>query len=274
MGLLNFNFCAISGLPRSGSTLIAGIFNQHPDVHIEGTSGLGNLIGDTTKVIFDESSTAGLFLKANQRADYTNQKIVPAIMNGFYEDVDKPVVIDKSRAWHCPVLLNNVDKTIGDMINVLILVRPVEEIVKSFASVVAKEHRTDDFYNNLLTQSAPIKDCFYDVIKTVNSKRPNILVKSYSDVVDSPVTTIDEIRVFFGLPPFEYSFFNLSQYLPEDDSVYGAYKNLHSLRNGVSRKKINFEIPVWAHQKAVEMSNALYQFTDIGSEGNERGAFC
>lgn len=274
MAIINFNFCAISGLPRSGSTLLAGIFNQHPDVHIEGTSGLGNLIADTTKVIFDESSTAGLFLRANHRADYTNQKIVPAMINAFYEDVEKPVVIDKSRAWHCPVLLNNVDETIGDRMKVLILIRPIEEIVKSFAGVVAKKSRTDDFYNDLLTQSAPIKECFYDVIKTVNSERPNILVKSYFDLVNDPVATIDEIRVFFGLPPFEYSFFNLSGYSPEDDSVYGVYKNLHSLRNGVSRRKINFDIPNWVHEKAVEMSNALYQFTDINSGGNKRGALC
>lgn len=271
---LNFDLCAISGLPRSGSTLVAGIFNQHPDVHIEGTSGLGNLIADTTKSIFDESTTAGLFLKANQRADYTNQKIVPALINSFYDDVKKPVVIDKSRAWHCPVLLDNVDKTTDTLTKVLILVRPIEEIIKSFASVVDEQERTDDFYNDLLTQSAPIKQCFYDVFKIVNSGRPNICVKNYSDLVNDPVATINEIRIFFGLSSFEYSFFNLSEYSPEDDSVYGMYKNLHSLRNGVSRKKINLDIPVWVYEKAVEMSNLLHQFTSINSGDNKRGSFC
>ena len=271
---LNFNFCTISGLPRSGSTFIAGIFNQHPDVHIEGTSGLGNLIADTTKIIFDESSTAGLFLRANHRADYTNKKLVPAMINAFYGDVKKPVVIDKSRAWHCPVLLNNVDETIGDRIPVLILIRPIEEIVKSFANVVAKESRTDAFYNDLLTQSAPIKECFYDVIKTVNSGRSNILVKQYSDIVDNPIETIDDIRKFFELPKFKYSFFNLSNYNPEDDSVYGEWKNLHLLRNGVSRKKIEFDIPNWVHKEAVEMTNALDQFTNINCGGTAHGALC
>ena len=274
MGVINFNFCAISGLPRSGSTLVAGIFNQHPDVHIEGTSGLGNLIADTTKIIFDEDTVSGLFLKANQRADYTNQKIVPAMINAFYDDVKKPVVIDKSRAWHCPVLLGNVDKTTDTLTKVLVLVRPIEEIIKSFASVVDEQQRTDDFYNDLLTKSAPIKECFYDIFKIVGSGRPNICVKNYSDLVNSPVATIDEIRIFFGLSPFEYSFFNLSEYSPEDDSVYGMYKNLHSLRNGVSRKQTNLNIPVWVHEKAVEMSNSLHHFTGINSGEKERGSFC
>lgn len=261
-------------MPRCGSTLVAGIFNQHPDVHIEGTSGLGCLIADTTKIIFDESSTAGLFLRANHRADYTNKKIVPAMINAFYGDVKKPVVIDKSRAWHDPIILNNVDNTVDDLIKVLILVRPIEEIIKSFASLVSKTERTNKFYTNLLTQDAPIKNVFVDVFKTVNSGRPNICVKNYADIVDNPIKTIDDIRKFFELPKFKYSFFNLSNYNPEDDSVYGEWKNLHLLRNGVSRKKIEFDIPNWVHKEAVEMTNALYQFTNINHGGTTHGALC
>ena len=33
-------FYFLSGLPRSGSTVLAAILNQHPDVHTSSTSGL------------------------------------------------------------------------------------------------------------------------------------------------------------------------------------------------------------------------------------------
>jgi sulfotransferase len=271
---LNFNLCAISGLPRSGSTLVAAIFNQHPNVHIEGTSGLGNLIADTTESIFNTEKTAGLFLKANNRADYTHKKIVPAMVNAFYSDVKKPFVIDKSRAWTDSVILENVESVVDKDIKVLILIRPIEEIIASFAALVDEDQRTDAFYNDFFTQAAPIKDCFTHILKVVNSGKSNICVKTHLELIQNPAQTINEIRKFFGLSNFEYSFFGLSKYAPEDDSVYPPYKNLHALRNGVSQKKIDFVVPEGVLEKASKMSDILYKFTCLTLKGETNGTFC
>ena len=39
----------LSGLPRSGSTVLAGILNQHPDVHASSTSGLLDMLVGTLR---------------------------------------------------------------------------------------------------------------------------------------------------------------------------------------------------------------------------------
>lgn len=270
---LNFNLCGISGLPRCGSTLIAGIFNQHPDVHIEGTSGLPSLIAKNCENILDESTTTNVFLRANNRVDITNRRLVSAMINGFYYDVEKPFVIDKSRSWTIPIVLENVEKIADRKFRLLILIRPIEEIIKSFAALVDETDRTDDFYRQFFDGAAPINECFFDILKIANSNRKNVMIKEYSEIVSDPVGCIGEIRDFFGLRNFDYSFFNLNEYSPEDDSVY-PYRNLHVLRNGVSRQKIEFDLPEWVNEKASEMSEMLYKFTNLSLKGETNGALC
>jgi len=86
-------FHFLAGLPRSGSTVLAALLNQHPSVHASGTSGMGELMFNTFQAWKNSS--------AEQAAPQPEQikAVLRGIMDTKYSNVDKPVVIDKARNW-------------------------------------------------------------------------------------------------------------------------------------------------------------------------------
>ena len=59
-------FHFISGLPRSGSTLLAALLKQNPRFHASMTSGLGSLVGGAMQIMSHGSEDA-LTLQNGQR---------------------------------------------------------------------------------------------------------------------------------------------------------------------------------------------------------------
>jgi sulfotransferase len=95
----------LSGLPRSGSTLLSSILNQNPKIY----SGPGSPVVD---LMFG----AETFLrKCEQLRAYPNdnfiQTHISSIIKDFYKDIEKEVIIDKSRAW--PNNINLIQKLAG-----------------------------------------------------------------------------------------------------------------------------------------------------------------
>ena len=83
----------MAGLPRSGSTLLSGLLNQNPNIY----SGPSSPVLSTMHVVETHLRQDELFLgyPKPQQA----QELITNVINHFYSDVQKPVVIDKNRAW-------------------------------------------------------------------------------------------------------------------------------------------------------------------------------
>ena len=84
----------ISGLPRSGSTLLAGILRQNPRFHAAMTGPVGTLFGVMLNAMGGANETA-LFLDQAQKQ---------ALLRGLFETYYRPqagkgVVFDTNRAW-------------------------------------------------------------------------------------------------------------------------------------------------------------------------------
>ena len=87
-----FNF--ITGLPRSGSTLLAALLKQNPRFHADMTSGLGSLVGGAMQIMSPGSETA-LTLEPEQRKD-----ILKGLFDNYYQSLtDRPVIFDTNRIW-------------------------------------------------------------------------------------------------------------------------------------------------------------------------------
>src|SRR5256885_3980760 len=87
-------FHFISGMPRSGSTLLAAILNQNPRFRSGMTSPLADIMG----VVMAETSSKNDFsfdVSDNQRV-----AILRGLVENFYEEqADAGVVFDTSRLW-------------------------------------------------------------------------------------------------------------------------------------------------------------------------------
>ena len=92
------NFIGLSGLPRTGSTLLSAILSQNPEIHAEGNSAVCQLMWDAQCSI---NGTANQQLIASDRLD-TGIEIIKNIPNIYYKDITASTVIDKCRSWTLP----------------------------------------------------------------------------------------------------------------------------------------------------------------------------
>jgi sulfotransferase len=84
----------ISGLPRSGSTLLAAILRQNPRFVAGMSSPLANLVMRMQEAT-SRKSESGVLISERQRRD-----ILQGLFRSFYgDDLESKVVLDTSRSW-------------------------------------------------------------------------------------------------------------------------------------------------------------------------------
>jgi sulfotransferase len=84
----------ISGLPRSGSTLLAALLRQNPRVHAAMTSPVGALVSGLMRLMSQENEGA-VFIDEEQRV-----RVLKACVDAFYADIHPhKVVFDTNRQW-------------------------------------------------------------------------------------------------------------------------------------------------------------------------------
>src|SRR5687768_1680543 len=85
----------ISGLPRSGSTLLAGVLRQNPRFHAAMTGPVGTLFGVVHAAMGAQNETA-LFLREGQKRD-----LLRGLFEAYYRpqaEAGQAVVFDTNRA--------------------------------------------------------------------------------------------------------------------------------------------------------------------------------
>ena len=84
----------ISGLPRSGSTLLSAILKQNPQFHTAMTSPIGPVFNACLTAMGAENEFS-VFFKEEQKRD-----ILLNIFNGYYDHIEASgVVFDTNRMW-------------------------------------------------------------------------------------------------------------------------------------------------------------------------------
>ena len=85
----------IAGMPRSGSTLLSAILDQNPKIHAGPASPVLS-----SMITLHSHMTSSEYYVAYPKEDQM-LKAVGAIMDNFYSDIDKPIIIDKDLATNC-----------------------------------------------------------------------------------------------------------------------------------------------------------------------------
>ena len=124
-------FIGLSGLPRSGSTLLSSILSQNPDIHAEGNSAVCQMLWDLDQSC---SNNCKEQLDANNRQQ-TQFDVISAIPHIYYKDVTQSIVIDKCRSWTLSANLYLMQKYITANPKIIVLERPLIDIVKSFVNL-------------------------------------------------------------------------------------------------------------------------------------------
>ena len=120
------NYYFISGLPRSGSTLLSTILSQNTDFYADISSPLSMITENTVRV----------FSECENGPNINEERRINTIQNlfeGYYLQQSQSTVFDTSRSW---TRNSSLIKQVFPNTKILCCVRNVDEIVNSFEKLL------------------------------------------------------------------------------------------------------------------------------------------
>jgi sulfotransferase len=230
----------ISGLPRSGSTLLSAILNQNPLFHADMHSGLAPLWGR----VVDEMSTDKEF--QTQLNDTQRINILRGMIENYYTHISdgKGVIFDTSRMWQRWV---DVLVKLYPNVKIICCVRSVEWISDSLERLHKSRPWAVNYFWARGVGSSTIHDRINDSRLTTNmlgyslSALSEALKSEYSNhllLVDYDILTrfpnevISCIYDWLGEKQFIHDFDNIKFDEPIYDKMMGV-QGLHHVRSKI-----------------------------------------
>ena len=222
------NIYFLAGLPRSGSTVLAAILNQHPSVHATSTSGLLDILVGTLNA-WNTSLTVQAQTTDQEKSDEEIQRILRTICEEKYATIDKPIILDKARGWSSNINMPTMAKVLGSRPKIIATVRNIPDCVASFVRI-AKPDNVDEF---LRTSELVyhVKESYQSLESGFQFAPECILFVDYDDLIKNPRKQLKRIHKFLDLPDFkDYNFNTLDgTALREKDEEVWLVKGLHDI---------------------------------------------
>jgi sulfotransferase len=219
----------LSGLPRTGSTLLSSILSQNPEIYAGGNSSVCQLMWDMQVSC---ETTASEQLLANNKINIKND-LIKAIPYIYYKDVNQKYIIDKCRSWTLPANLELIKNYITPTPKIIVLTRDIDEIVESFVKLRKNNGWTKNLKEDLLIEgSEPIMRSLNGVKYAKENNNGEFLFIDYHEFISSPKDTINSIYDFFEIERYPHYFKNIVNPYPENDGVYGL-KGMHDIKPNI-----------------------------------------
>jgi len=237
-GLQQFHF--ISGLPRSGSTLLSAILLQNPRFHAGMTSPVGALFSGVLEQC-SAGSEFGAVIDTDMR-----RRLLRGLFNAYYADkADKPVVFDTNRQWssRLPAISDLFPKA-----KVIACVRNVAWVMDSLERL----YRANPYENTKLFGDAVERNTVYSRCETLAQRNrlvgfawaalkeayygehaDSLLIVDYDLLTQAPERVLRLVYDFIGEPWFEHDFEHLAYDAPAFDQALGV-AGLHKVKPKVA----------------------------------------
>lgn len=239
----------ISGLPRSGSTLLTGILNQNPRFHSEISDLLCPYIISMLNIKDDPG--ARTFSTEERMLNVYN-----AMFDGWYKHIDRQVFFNTCRYWtKIPEYLYKLNPNF----KIVCCVRDLNLILNSFENTYKSRSAADPIvtliYDNSVAQHVwsrtdslldsqgflrksydAFKECYY------GKYRDHLLVVEYDNLTQRPKETLETIYNFIDEPYFEHDFDNV-EYQNDKYDYDLQTKGLHTVRSRVEYTEPNIVLP-------------------------------
>jgi sulfotransferase len=227
----------ISGLPRSGSTLLAALLGQNPRFQAGMSGPLAGLFG----ALLSEMSARNefsVFIDDTQR-----ERILHGLFDNFYADSPAEVIFDTSRGWcaRMPALARLFPDA-----KVIACVRELPWVVDSIERLVQRNVFSPSAifnYNpggtvysraNGVVDPSGMVGGPYDALKQAcyGAQRDQLILVQYETLTTDPAGTMRAIYDFIGEPYFDHDFDHVDYDVTEFDERVGT-PGLHTVRSTV-----------------------------------------
>ena len=229
----------ISGLPRSGSTLLAGILRQNPKFHAGMTSPVGALFNQLLGAMGATQEHA-VFLDEEQR-----RNVLRGVFDGYYCNIHShKLVFDTNRSWcsRMPALatLFPDSKVIACVRDPIWVLDSFERLVRKNALLVSRMFpgeanatvftRIDHLTGKLGTVGFAwnaLQEAFY------GEQANRLVIIDYESLTRDPKRIITRLYELLNLPPFEHDFDNVSYEEGGEFDLRLGVPGLHTLAQKV-----------------------------------------
>lgn len=245
----------ISGLPRSGSTLLSALLRQNPRFQ----AGMSGPLAGMFAALMGEMSERNEFAVFLDNAK--RRRILRALFNEFYADSTAEVVFDTSRAW-CARMA-----AIADLFpdaKVIACVRELPWILDSIERLVQKNlYSPSSIFNytpggtvytraNGLAGADGMVGSAYDALKQAchGAQTDRLLLVQYETLTAQPAEAMKAIYAFIGEPAFAHDFEHVEYDVSAFDQRAGT-PGLHSVRGRVKAEPRKTLLPPDIFQRFV-----------------------
>lgn len=261
----------ISGLPRSGSTLLAAILRQNPHFHAGMTSPVGSFFNAVLAQVSAGSEFASTVNVEQRRA------ILQGLFASYYQsESDKTVIFDTNRQWttKLPMLLDLFPgaKIIACVRNVAWIMDSVERLYRANpyenTRLFGGNMQRSTVYSRLegLAQHDQLVGYAWSALREAfyGEQAASLLVLDYDLLAQMPQRVLPLIYQFLGEQPFEHDFDNVEYDAPDFDLGLGI-TGLHRVRPKVAFQPRRTIIPPDLFEKFTQLS---FWMDPAGSQAN------
>ena len=252
------NYYFISGLPRSGSTLLSAILKQNSEFYADIASPLQGIVSNM--IDFMTGCESNLNLTVERR-----KNILLSLFDGYYSFLEKSVIFDTSRLWtkNTTLLQELFPNT-----KILCCVRDIVWIINSFEII----YKNNPFYTNIMIKPESNDNVFSrsDWMMDNNARliATNLIALQegfalspemiyfveYDNLCKNPENEMRNIYKFLEKPYYSHDFDNVEYSNPNFDAACNL-KDLHTVRKKVEYKEKKKVLPpeVWEKYESMNM---------------------
>lgn len=246
----------MSGLARAGNTLLSSILNENPNIYATGKSANVEIMHR----IFDIKETD---LHKEYPQDFGVDNILNSYFTNFYSDIEEDYVIERGE-WITPYNLNILRQYCPNEIKIIVMVRNIEDVIKSFLGVC---ERNPNYYINeqyeLNKNNLMYKDEIDFKVDMIMSNQHNVNMLSsiqnlepskeimfvdYDNFICNVDETINNIYRFLNIDTYKHNFSNIKQLQGYNDEYF--YNDTHTIQTKkIKKRDLKIELPDYIIEK-------------------------
>ena len=229
----------ISGLPRSGSTLLTNILLQNPKFATTATSSLLDFL---LQVRDNWGKLSG---HEHYPEGQDKWEVIRAIMYNYHK-TDKEIIFDKNRGWSTHIEF--MEKATGEGVKIIACVRNLEDICSSFEKLFRKNRADGEIHGEFsnpkmknregrvgvwTSDEGVIGRPYISLLDTIQrGLGDRILFFPYEEWSSNPDLWFKRLYEFVGEEYYQHDFNNIEQTIRENDAGYGWGSDLHEIKKG------------------------------------------
>jgi sulfotransferase len=247
----------VSGLPRSGTTLLSAILNQNPKFQ----ASISGPLARFTRAIIDQSSAMSGY--RYQCPAEKRKQIIYGIVDNYYDDPSKEVFFDTNRGW---TSMTPLIKELYPQAKIILCVRDINWVLDSFEQLYRKNPldkslMIPDEYNatvysrcDYLMRSDMTVGFAYQCLKQAitSNEKSSIFLIEYEQLCKNPEGMMRALYNFIDQPYYEHNFNDVESHYDEFDADVNL-KGLHT-----TRKKIE-----WVERPMVLPPDIQHKFSNM-----------